>query len=314
MTNPSVRKLLVAIDGSDQALDAVRYIKNMLGPEGVQVVLYHALRQIDQAFYDMGINPMGRTRMADIAAWEREQRRGIEESMVHGRKILEEAGFDGKAIRVEMHPAKVDIARDILLEAQSGYSAVVMGRWGVSRLKDIVVGSTALKLIQKSQEVPVWMVGGKPKPGKLLLAYDGSEGADKAVSHVAQMAVGGSFDITLMTVLKGFGGSQGVHEAIFGGVGEKGLMAEVDQELRAKLDSAKNRMVAAGVPAGRIQTDLQTGAVSRSGAIYDTAKHRGFGTIVVGRRGLSRIQEFYMGRVGNKVMQMAREMAIWVVS
>jgi len=34
----------------------------------------------------------------------------------------------------------------------------------------------------------------------------------------------------------------------------------------------------------------------------------------VGRRGLSRIQEFYMGRVGNKVMQMAREMAIWVVS
>ncbi|HSM75735.1 MAG TPA: universal stress protein, partial [Desulfobacterales bacterium] len=61
MTNPSVKKLLVAIDGSDQALDAVRYIKNMLGPEGVQVVLYHALRQIDQAFWDMGINPMGRT-------------------------------------------------------------------------------------------------------------------------------------------------------------------------------------------------------------------------------------------------------------
>jgi hypothetical protein len=128
------------------------------------------------------------------------------------------------------------------------------------------------------------------------------------------MAVGGSFDITLMTVLKGFGGPQGVHEAIFGGEGEKGLMAEVDRELRAKLDSAKNGMVTAGVPAGRIQTELQTGAASRSGAIYETAKRGGFGTIVVGRRGLSRIQEFYMGRVGNKVMQMAREMAIWVVS
>ena len=40
----------------------------------------------------------------------------------------------------------------------------------------------------QADEVPVWMVGGKPKPGKLLLAYDGSEGADKAVAHVAQMA------------------------------------------------------------------------------------------------------------------------------
>jgi len=91
-------------------------------------------------------------------------------------------------------------------------------------------------------------------------------------------------------------------------------MAEIDQELRAKLDGAKNRMVAAGVSPERIQTELLTGVASRSGAIYEAAKRGGFGTIVVGRRGLSRIQEFYMGRVGNKVMQMAREMAIWVVS
>lgn len=314
MTNLGVKKLLVAIDGSDQALDAVRYVKNLLGPERVQVVLYHALRQIDQAFWDMGINPMGRTRLTEIAAWEAEQRKGVEEGMVHARKILEEAGFDGKAIRVELHPAKVGIARDILYEAQSGYSAVVLGRWGVSRLKDIVVGSTALKLIQKCQDVPVWMVGGKPKPGKLLVAFDGSEGAGRAVDHVAQMAVGASFDITLMSVLKGFGGPQGVPKAIFGGESEKGLMAEIDQELRAKLDGAKNRMVAAGVSPERIQTELLTGVASRSGAIYEAAKRGGFGTIVVGRRGLSRIQEFYMGRVGNKVMQMAREMAIWVVS
>jgi len=126
--------------------------------------------------------------------------------------------------------------------------------------------------------------------------------------------VGASFDITLMSVLKGFGGPQGVQKAIFGGESEKGLMAEIDQELRAKLDGAKNRMVAAGVSPERIQTELLTGVASRSGAIYEAAKRGGFGTIVVGRRGLSRIQEFYMGRVGNKVMQMAREMAIWVVS
>lgn len=314
MTNPGVKKLLVATDGSDQALDAVRYVKNMMGSEGVQVVLYHALRQIDQAFWDMGINPMGRTRMANIAAWEAEQRKGVEESMGHARKILEEAGFDGKAIRVEMHPVKVGIARDILFEAHSGYSAVVVGRWGVSRLKDIVVGSTALKLIQKSQDIPVWMVGGKPKPGKVLVAFDGSEGAYKAVDHVARMSLGTNFDITLMSVLKELGGPRSAHEVMFSSEEEKGLMVEVEREMQQKLKDAKNRMVTAGVPADRIRTELLTGVPSRSGAIYESAKRGGYGTIVVGRRGLSRIQEFYMGRVGNKVMQMAREMAVWVVS
>jgi nucleotide-binding universal stress UspA family protein len=57
-----------------------------------------------------------------------------------------------------------------------------------------------------------------------------------------------------------------------------------------------------------------TGAHSRAAVIITEALEGGYGTIVVGRRGLTNVEEFIMGRVSNKVIHMAREMAVWVVS
>ena len=69
-----------------------------------------------------------------------------------------------------------------------------------------------------------------------------------------------------------------------------------------------------GFNANQIGTDIITGAESRAGTIIQEATEGGYSTIVVGRRGLSRIKEFIMGGVSNKIIQMAREQAVWVVS
>jgi nucleotide-binding universal stress UspA family protein len=63
-----------------------------------------------------------------------------------------------------------------------------------------------------------------------------------------------------------------------------------------------------------IATRMATGVLSRAGAIIEEALKWGYGTIVVGRRGLSHVEEFSMGRVSNKIIHMAKEMAVWVVS
>jgi nucleotide-binding universal stress UspA family protein len=49
-------------------------------------------------------------------------------------------------------------------------------------------------------------------------------------------------------------------------------------------------------------------------SIVEEARARNFSTIVVGRRGLSRVEEFFIGRVSNKIVHMARDKAVWVVS
>ena len=63
-----------------------------------------------------------------------------------------------------------------------------------------------------------------------------------------------------------------------------------------------------------MKTKLITGVASRAGAIVEEAKKGSYGTIVVGRRGLSKVEEFFMGRVSNKVIHLAKEMAVWVIS
>ena len=52
---------------------------------------------------------------------------------------------------------------------------------------------------------------------------------------------------------------------------------------------------------------------SRAGTIVDQARRGGYGTIVVGRKGVTRVEEFFMGRVSSKVLQLAKDMAVWVV-
>ncbi len=55
MMTVTQRKVLLAIDGSDQSLDAVHYASKALSPQEVEVVLFHVMRKIDDAFWTMGV-------------------------------------------------------------------------------------------------------------------------------------------------------------------------------------------------------------------------------------------------------------------
>jgi nucleotide-binding universal stress UspA family protein len=77
---------------------------------------------------------------------------------------------------------------------------------------------------------------------------------------------------------------------------------------------ASTRLEKAGLSRGQITTRLAKGVRSRAGAIIEEALKGGYGTIVVGRRGISYVEEFSMGRVSNKIIHLAKELAVWVVS
>ncbi len=312
--NSSRKKILVALDGSDQSLDAVRYLKNVLPPENVKMVLFHVMRKISQSFWDMGINPMGRDRMANIAAWEIEQKRAMEDFMEHASNILFEAGFSREAVKTNLHVRVEGIARDIIIESQAGYDSVIVGRKGLSKIKDLVIGSIADKLVHKLSNIPVCIVGGKPLPGKILIAMDTSEGALKAVDHAGLMFGNADIEITLMHAIRGISDLQIQQESILQPDMEDELVKDIIREMNPAFEKAKNRLVNAGLNPQRITSKVVSGVSSRALAIYEEAKKEGIGTIIIGRRGLSKVQEFFIGRVGNKVIQMAREMAVWVVS
>jgi len=314
MKKKNLHRILVAVDGSDQAFQAVEYVGRVLSPENAQVVLFHVLNKIPEVFWDLEKTPEFYRPISPATKWALQQERSMNDFMVQARNILIDAGFPEEAVKVTIQERKVGIARDITAESRHGYSAVVVGRKGLSRLKDLVLGSVASKLIEKLIQTPVWVIGESPKTGKILLALDGSEAAMKAVDYVGSLLEGSDVQVTLFYAIRGTAQSLGGYEHIFITELDEQWLEKAKIRMNPIFNKAKDRLAAAKLDPNKISTKLVTMVNSRAGAIVEEAVTNGFGTIVVGRRGLSKVQEFLMGRVSNKVLQLAGSMAVWVVS
>lgn len=323
MASAVKKRILVAVDGSEQAMEAVRYVGKILPPGGFEVVLFHVMTKVPESFWDLEKEPVFQYRIANVSAWEKQQQQMIETFMENARKVLLDEGLPNDAVQVNIHARKAGIARDIISESHNGYSAVVVGRRGLSELKDLVLGSIADKLVGRLAHVPLWVVGGKPvNGGRLLLALDPSEGAMQAVEYVASMLDGSPrVEVTLFHAVRGLDVFlQGVGEAFSVNYDKNWIekarkeLDEAAKEIEPMFDEARERLVKAGLDAALIKQRVAKGISSRAGAIVDEAQQGGHDTIVVGRRGLSRIEEFFIGRVSSKVIQLARDKTVWVVS
>ena len=92
------------------------------------------------------------------------------------------------------------------------------------------------------------------------------------------------------------------------------IFRKAEESMKSVFEKATSRLENAGFRRNQITARTATGVLSRAGAIIQYALTGEYGTIVVGRRGLSEVEEFSMGRVSNKVIHMAKELAVWVVS
>jgi nucleotide-binding universal stress UspA family protein len=315
------KKLLLAVDGSKQSFGAVRYVSQVFPPKRLEVVLFHVMTKIPDSFWDIDKSPRFRHKLAPVAAWASQQEKFIKEFMEKSRQLFLSRGLPEERVTVKIQERKAGIARDIVSEAQNGYDAVVVGRWGTSKLKDLIWGSIANKLVGHLVHVPLWVVGGIPQTDKLLVAIDNSAEAMRVVDYVGAMLEGTKRRIELFHVLRGFGFlSEGEEDGINNSdeIAKSGDAEDdferAEEAMQEVLTEALGKLEKVGFSRDRVTTKIVTGASSRAKTIVEEAKAGGYGTIVVGRRGLSRVEEFFMGRVSSKVIQLAKEMAVWVVS
>jgi nucleotide-binding universal stress UspA family protein len=299
MTTRGYKKILLAIDGSDYALETARYVSKILSPQNTEVIMFHVHSKIPESYWDIKRQASPAWRISEVKAWEREYEKTIGEYMDRAERIFRRAGFPKETIKVKIAKRKKGIARDIVKEATCGYDCVIVGRRGMSKLKDLLLGSISTKLLEKLDCVPLIVVGKKTKPGAFLLALDGSENSMRAVDFVGAMMGGANTRITLIHVIRGE---------------SKSLIKEAEKKINAVFNRGRSHLTKSGFEPYQIDTKTVKGAHSRAGAIFQEAKLGEYGTIVVGRKGLSEVREFVMGRVSNKVIHMAKKHAVWVVS
>jgi nucleotide-binding universal stress UspA family protein len=326
--NGQVRdRILVTTDGSEHSLQAVRYVSSILDPNRFEVVLFHVVTKVPESFIDVEHNiPEHLYRLVSVEAWEKQQQKAVRESMGKAEALLKDAGFPNEAITLKIDDRKIGIAPDIADESRNGYKALVVGRRGVSDLKDFMLGSVAEHLLGLVS-IPVWIVGGESPSIKVLACLDGSEGSMLALNHLVDVLdASKNFQITLFHAVRSLSGFRNFMHEVFSSEGDKTAIEKSDAELRVfeatfagagmmepAFDKAGAALISRGVDPARIHQKIARGVSNSAHAIMEEAEKGGYDTIIVGRRGLSKVEEFVMGRVSNRVIHMAKDKTVWVV-
>jgi nucleotide-binding universal stress UspA family protein len=146
--------------------------------------------------------------------------------------------------------------------------------------------------------------------GNILLAVDDSPNSRRAVEYVAFLLGGRKgFRVTLLHVIPE------PEEDYFPEEAQKERwLAQYRKRLKTILGEYHQMLIDRGFAAQDIDVRMpQVYCPSMGDCIIAERDHLGFGTIVVGRQGLSRKEEFLFGSVSSKIVKHARHCTVWVV-
>lgn len=152
-------RILVAFDDSENALRAVEYVADRFTKEN-QITLFSIVPD-SAALCDMNspsLIPYFMEKQAVFCGLEDQKKELIDEAMLRAKDILLKAGFEEKNISLKAQPKKKGVVRDIIDEAHSGYDTIVLGRRGLSGVKEFIFGSVSQKLIHLAHDITVIVV------------------------------------------------------------------------------------------------------------------------------------------------------------
>jgi len=310
MPDKQIEKILVALDGSDRSVRTVKYLAGLTALVNAEVRLFHVFRNVPASHYDLAREPSAIKMSGQLLGWEQHQRQLIEKHLERCRKILLAANFDPKRVKTVIHDRQHGVARDLIAtvaNARKPYDAVIIRRRGMGRLAGVVIGSVAFKMLDGLHMAPLVFAGRKPDNKKILIGMDLSGNAMRAVDFVGRMTQGRGYTIALAVVVRRNGTT---------GSGE-GADADVkayENALEEAFEQARERLAAYGFDREEIDSRIIRNKPSRAGALVEFAEADNYNTIVVGRKGVTNLDDFLIGRVSHKILHVGRKHNVWIVN
>ncbi len=153
------KKILIAIDDSENAMRAVEFTAKSFPPDH-RITLFSIVLDTP-AICDLnspGLTPYFLSQKAAFCELEDQKKGLVTKAMREARDLLLKAGFEEKNIAVKIETKKKGVARGIRDEANSGYDLIVLGRRGLSGIKEFFLGSVSQKVLQSAKGVSILIV------------------------------------------------------------------------------------------------------------------------------------------------------------
>lgn len=153
------KRILVACDESGNSMRAVEFVAQSFTPDN-EITLYSVLPDTAAIceMYSPELTPYFLSQRDAFCSIEDKKKDLVEGAIKKGKALFRKAGFEEKNISVKVETQKKGIARDIINEANSGYDAVVLGRRGLSGIREFFLGSISQKVLHSAKDVSVLLV------------------------------------------------------------------------------------------------------------------------------------------------------------
>jgi nucleotide-binding universal stress UspA family protein len=305
------RKVVAAVDGSEDALEALLYLGLMYRPKlNLEIQLLYILPSLPPILV-ADQDRQSKLRLLDI---ERKNVQMAERIMTEAKGILLKEGFQEDNIKGVYRKKQIGIARDICTFAEDkGADALLITRRGRSRLEAFFSGEISSKIVAYCHACPVWVVEGGVESQKVLIGVDTSENSLRAVNHAGLVLSGTQCKITLFHSkrhLRRFVPQEVIEAAP---EFEELWRNKAEEQIGPQMKKAKQILLEAGLRGDQVTTKTVEGSRSAASDILKEARTSDCGTIILGRRGVSGVREFFLGSVTSKVIQGGGGLAVWIV-
>jgi nucleotide-binding universal stress UspA family protein len=146
------KKILIAVDESENARRAVSYVGQLLGgTKGFKVSILHVVPKPEEDYFPTSTQQ---------EEWLARHRQEISAVLDDYRQLLISQGFDPKDVSVRSTLRYCpSMAQCILSERdETEYSTIVVGRQGLSRSEEFLFGSISSKIVTHARNCTVWVV------------------------------------------------------------------------------------------------------------------------------------------------------------
>jgi len=307
----SERKLvLLPVDGSDESMEVAKYISKAVNLSNTEVVFLSIIDKMPDIFWETGRDSTVSEHLEHMKSWDTYKEQKMRDCFQSVSQILGSAGVPMSALTCNVQKRKNGIARDIIAECKFGYDAVAIGRRGLGRMEESMLGSIAAKVFINVVDAPVCLLGDKPKAGRILVGLDDSLASIRVVNFVSKMLTASSPAVCLAHIVR-------IPDTKDGKPLDEDNVDKISREhevqMKPVFDNAIKALTTAGLAPENISTKFIKASGSRAANLFNEAKTGKFGSIVVGRKGINDTAEFTMGRMPYKLGYIAKNIALWLV-
>lgn len=307
------KSIIIPLDGSKNSLRSLEYINLIYGPgHNLEVTLIHILPSLPPILTDN--KSMDKKTRARLKSVEKKNEEMAEQILSDAKNILTAKGFNEEKIKTCCQKRGITVAQDICNWASiKQVDTILLTKRGRTEIKSFFMGEVSTRLVEYRRNNPVWILEGCIDSKNVLVCVDNSENALRAVEHVGFMLSGTDCHITIfhtMRHLSRFVPMQVLEEAEDL---EKLWKNKAGKEIAPYIKKAGEILLKAGLSEEQITTKVTEGSRSTADDVLKEAQDNDHGTIVLGRRGLSAVKEFFMGSVTTSVLNQSASLAIWII-